>query len=329
MASNTPRPTKAERRAAARAKAQALREEQERRERRLKITRRAMLGGGVVAAVGATAALVVASRRSAATVAESPLPNLPRGVGTDGSLTYGAAMTPGSVNEGAPVLNVYFDYACHFCANFEALHADEINRLVKDGKITLALHPCKILEQRWTDIVMNAMGLVLDRQPEAALNLHNAALALFSEIFASGAASRQTVDELASTAKKAGVSQEVVGAFSAAVENNAYAKWIETSTAAFADKGLRATPTVFLNGTQLNLQAVATATALTEAVENLPTATGAPAGGGAGAPAGGATGAPAEGDAGAPAGGATGAPAEGDAGGDAGAPATPSPESAG
>ena len=43
MASNTPRPTKAERRAAARAKAQALREEQERRERRLKITRRAML----------------------------------------------------------------------------------------------------------------------------------------------------------------------------------------------------------------------------------------------------------------------------------------------
>jgi len=45
VASNTPRPTKAERRAAARAKAQALREEQERRERRLKITRRALLGG--------------------------------------------------------------------------------------------------------------------------------------------------------------------------------------------------------------------------------------------------------------------------------------------
>ena len=40
MASNTPRPTKAERREAARAKAQALRLEQEKRERRAKVTRR-------------------------------------------------------------------------------------------------------------------------------------------------------------------------------------------------------------------------------------------------------------------------------------------------
>ena len=52
MASNTPRPTKAERREAARVKAQALREEQERRERRAKITRRVLIGAGAVVAVG-------------------------------------------------------------------------------------------------------------------------------------------------------------------------------------------------------------------------------------------------------------------------------------
>ena len=304
MASNTPRPTKAERRAAARAKAQALREEQERRERRLKITRRALLGGGVVAAVGGTAALVVVSRRDA--VAGDP--RIPKGVGEDGSLTYGAAMTPGSVNEGAPVLDVYFDYACHFCANFDTLHADEISRLVKDGKITLALHPCKILDQDWTDIVMNAMGVVLDEQPEMALTFHNAALALFSEIFASRDASRQTVDELADTAKKAGVSQDVASAFKKAVKGNSYGKWTEAGTNAFKDKKLSATPTVFLADTQLNLQAIATATALTEAVAKLPAAAQTPAGDDAQTPAGG--------------------DAQTPAGGDAGAP-TPSPESAG
>ena len=288
MASNTPRPTKAERRAAARAKAQALREEQERRERRLKITRRALLGGGVVAAVGGTAALVVVSRRDA--VAGDP--RIPKGVGGDGSLTYGAALTPGSVNEGAPVLDVYFDYACHFCANFDTLHADEISRLVKDGKITLALHPCKILDQDWTDIVMNAMGVVLDEQPEMALTFHNAALALFSEIFASRDASRQTVDELADTAKKVGVSQDVVDSFKKAVNDNTYGKWTEAGTNAFASKRLNGTPTVFLDGTQLNLQAVATATALTEAVAKLPAAAQTPAGGDAGAPTGGDAGAP-------------------------------------
>ena len=299
MASNTPRPTKAERRAAARAKAQALREEQERRERRLKITRRALLGGGVVAAVGATAALVIASRRD--NVAGDP--RIPKGVGDDGSLTYGAAMTPGSVNEGAPVLDVYFDYACHFCANFDTLHADEISRLVKDGKITLALH------QDWTDIVMNAMGVVLDRQPEMALAFHNAALALFSEIFASRDASRQTVDELADTAKKAGVSQDVASAFKKAVKGNSYGKWTTAGTNAFEDKKLHGTPTVFLAGTQLDLQAVATATALTEAVEKLPASTEAPTEAAT-------TGAPAEDGAGAQ-------PEDG-----AGAPAAPSPESA-
>ena len=310
MASNTPRPTKAERRAAARAKAQALREEQERRERRLKITRRVLLGGGVVAAVGATAALVIASRRADAGNSQTPEGSgrIPAGVGADGSLTYGAAMTPGSVNEGAPVLDIYFDYACHFCANFDTLHADEISRLVKDGKITLALHPCKILDQDWTDIVMNAMGVVLDGQPEMALTFHNAALALFSEIFASRDASRQTVDELADTAKKAGVSQDVVKAFEKAVKDNSYGKWTEAGTNAFKDKKLSATPTVFLDGTQLDLQAVATATALTEAVEKLPAATGAPTGAASGAPTEAAT---------------TGAPAEGGAE----APATPSPES--
>lgn len=305
MASNTPRPTKAERRAAARAKAQALREEQERRERRLKITRRALLGGGVVAAVGATAALVIASRRD--NVAGDP--RIPKGVGEDGSLTYGAAMTPGSVNEGAPVLDVYFDYACHFCANFDTLHADEISRLVKDGKITLALHPCKILDQDWTDIVMNAMGVVLDRQPEVALAFHNAALALFSEIFASRDASRQTVDELADTAKKAGVSQDVASAFKKAVKGNSYGKWTAAGTNAFEDKKLHGTPTVFLAGTQLDLQAVATATALTEAVEKLPASTEAPTEAAT-------TGAPTEDGAGAQ-------PEDG-----AGAPAAPSPESA-
>ena len=318
MASNTPRPTKAERRAAARAKAQALREEQERRERRLKITRRVLLGGGVVAAVGATAALVIASRRADAGNSQTPegSGHIPAGVGADGSLTYGAAMTPGSVNEGAPVLDIYFDYSCHFCADFEALHADEISRLVKDGKVTLALRPCKALGQDWTDIVMNAMGLVLDRQPEVALTFHNAALALFSEIFASRDASRQTVDELADTAKKVGVSQDVVDSFEKAVNDNTYGKWTEAGTKAFDSKRLNGTPTVFLDGTQLNLQAVATATALTEAVAKLPAAAQTPTGDAAQTPAGGDAGAPAGGDAQTP------------AGDDAGAP-TPSPESAG
>ena len=52
VAPNEPRPTKAQRREAARAKAKALREAEERRAKRNAITRRSLIGVGSVAVVG-------------------------------------------------------------------------------------------------------------------------------------------------------------------------------------------------------------------------------------------------------------------------------------
>lgn len=264
MASNTPRPTKAERRAAARAKAKALREEQERRERRAKITRRSLLGAATVVVVGAGAGLVVYSRKN--TVVGNSFPGVAE---ADGSVTFGAPLTPGTSNDGAPVLDVFFDYSCHFCAAFDTLHTEEITTLLRDGRITLALRPCKILGQNWTDIVMNGMGLVLDQQPDTALDFHNAAFSLFSEIYNSQDGNRLTVDELASTAKSTGVSGSIVDAFNKTVKDNSYGTWTETGTGTFKDKGLQSTPTVLLDGTQLDLQTLSTETALTEAVDGL------------------------------------------------------------
>ena len=65
MAPNQSRPTKVERRQAARAQAQALREEQARRERRNRITRRSLLGVGVAAVAGVGAGLYLTGRDGA------------------------------------------------------------------------------------------------------------------------------------------------------------------------------------------------------------------------------------------------------------------------
>lgn len=264
MASNTPRPTKAERREAARAKAQALRLEQEKRERRAKVTRRVLIGAGAVAVVGGAAGLVTTSvlkRRRKLAVNNRGIPYLVRS--DDGAWTYGKNSVIDTTNEGAAVLDVFFDYACPHCAEFDTLHADEISTLLDDGKITLALHPCKILNQDWTDLVMNAVGLVMDKDSDKVLAYHNAVFEEFVSMVQARDGSRQTVETLVSVAKKTGVDGDVTAQLKNTITDRVYDKWTELGTSAFNDKGLKGTPTVMLDGETVDLSKLGSADGLT------------------------------------------------------------------
>lgn len=300
MAPNEPRPTKAQRREAARAKAKALREAEERRARRSMITRRSLIGAGALAAVGTTGWLVYDRRRDAAEAAAraSSLPpagggiveekaakkGVPAPVLADGSWTYGKASALDSIIQGAPVLDVYFDYSCHFCADFETLHAQEISALLDAGRITLALHPSDILTQDWTDMVMNAMGLVLDEAPDTALAFHTAALGFFSEVFASKDGSRLTVENLVTAATSAGVPADITGRFDKTYKNNTYGPWTVLAQESFQSRGLEGTPTVFLGGEKIDLSTLSSPTALTDLVDGLDGAGAAGGSAGAGEP---------------------------------------------
>lgn len=283
MASNTPRPTKAERREAARVKAQALREEQERRERRAKITRRVLIGAGAVVAVGGATGLVVASQMKKSdlptgTIAEGKAntPGVPEIVLSDGAWTYGKdsgllggqGVAIGSVTEGAAVLDVFFDYSCPHCAEFDSLHTDEITKLLDNGEATLVLHPCKILGQDWTDLAMNAMGLVIDKDPDNALAFHNAVFEEYLSIAQKQDASRLTVETLVSVGEKAGVSGEVTAQFKDTITSRAYDAWTKLGTETFQNLGFKGTPTILVRGEQIDLTQVGAADSLTKLIIN-------------------------------------------------------------
>lgn len=285
MAPNEPRPTKAQRREAARAQAKALREAEERRARRNMVTRRGLIGVGALAAAGTAGWLVYDHRRDAAEAAARASALLPAGGGiveekanqkgvpspvlADGSWTYGKTSELDTVISGAPVLDVYFDYSCHFCADFETRHSQEISALLDEGRITLALHPSDILSQDWTDMVMNAMGLVLDEAPDTSLAFHNAALAFFSEVFASQDGSRLTMENLVTAATSAGVPTATTDKFEKTAKNNTYGPWTMLAQESFQGRGLKGTPTVFLGGEQIDLSTLTSPTALTDMVNNL------------------------------------------------------------
>ena len=271
MASNDTS-TKAQRREAARAKARAMREEQERKERRARLTRRALIGAAVVGVAGVGTTMYVQSRHrphlSGGTIAarKADTAGVPGPVLSDGSWTYGGSLTPGSTAAGATVIEVFFDYSCHFCAYFENLHHDEVKTLVKSGDATLVLRPSKLLKSGWTDMAMNAMGVVLDEQPEASFAFHAAVMSLFARIYDAQDTSMMTVANIVAAADEAGVPAEVSAHIEAAIRENRYAAWTALGDQTLTTLGVKATPTVLVAGKQVDLAQISTATGLTDLI---------------------------------------------------------------
>ena len=276
MSTNQPRPSKAQRREAARLKAKELREAEARRARRNTIARRSFIGAaGVVMAGGFGYLGYLAVKRN-----KTELPEAGKGLATkkanqdgvpkqvleDGSWTYGEGDKLDTVTSSAPVLDIYFDYSCSHCAQFEGVHTQEINQLLSDKKITLALHPCKLLKQQWTSVVMNTMGVVLDEAPAQSLSFHGAAFEIFSQVLQTKNQSIMTVKSLVAAATKVGVPTKVSDKFQSAVDSDKYKKWVELGDKAFADRDLQGTPSVFFKGEQIDLGKLQSPTSLTELV---------------------------------------------------------------
>ncbi len=273
MASNN-RTTKAERREAARAKAQAMREEQERKERRARLTRRAILGAGGLAIVGVGGAMYLDSRgrvrlEGGTIVSEKAgTSGVPGPVLADGSWTFGGSLKPGSVASDATIVEVFFDYACHFCAYFENLHHKELKSLVENGDITLVLRPSKFLGSDWTNLTMNSIGVVLDKQPDAAFAFHAALMSLFARIFDTKNTSLATVESIVSSATQAGVSTDVSAEFEAAVNEGRYSSWVTLGTDTLDKYNIKGTPTVLVAGKQVDLKKVGTENGLTDLIRS-------------------------------------------------------------
>ena len=259
MSTKQPGQSKAQRREAARLKAKELREAEERRAHRNAIARRSFIGATGVALAGGLGYLGYLAVNQNQGKKEFPAAGkglatekanqsgVPKQVLADASWTYGEGDKPDTVASSAPVLDIYFDYSCSHCAQFEGIHTQEINQLLSGKKITLALHPAKILEQEWTSVV-------------------GAAFEIFSQVLETKNQSLMTVDSLVTAATKVGVPSEVSAKFKAAVDSNKYKKWVELGDKAFADRDLQGTPSVFFKGEQVDLGKLQSPTSLTELV---------------------------------------------------------------
>jgi protein-disulfide isomerase len=266
--SNQPRPTRNERREAAREKARILREEQKKRERRNKF----FIQGGIIVAVVAIAALVITlivqnNRPEGPGPQNMASDGILLTAGEDGGITAvetpaldaGEAPTPTSPDDSGTVANIvmYIDYLCPFCGQFEGTNSESIRTMVEEGAATLEVHPVAILSNksagtRYSDRAANAAACVADNSPESFFDFN----ALLFENQPEEGTSGLTDDELKALAEEAGVSN--LSTIEQCIDDEQFKSWVRDATnRALTEEvpnsdlpSITGTPTVLVNGQQ-------------------------------------------------------------------------------
>lgn len=248
--------SKAQKRDAAREQARQLRDAQAKREKRT----RNLIIIGLVALIAVVAVIVTIivqqGNEKANTSAIESVENIPANTSVDdGGISLGADLVAGTENAGVPVLDVYLDFTCIYCAQFEEINAADIDELVAAGDATVVYHPVSILDRTgdfsgFSGRAAQAVAVVADQAPEAYNDFQSALFTLYRDAAATegSTAGEPTDADIAAAATGAGVPDDVV----ATMADGVFTDWVAATTEQFGRDGYTGTPTVLLDGEEFN-----------------------------------------------------------------------------
>lgn len=148
---------------------------------------------------------------------------------------------------GAPVtIDIYQDYMCPYCGQFERAQSADLKTLVDSGEARVVIHVMNFLDDssngaKYSTRAANAFVTVALKEPDKALAFNTA---LYADQPSEGT-SGPTDAEIAALATKAGVSDAVAATF--ASQSNV--DRVQKSNDASFKAGIQSTPTVKINGT--------------------------------------------------------------------------------
>lgn len=263
-----------DRRSAAREKARQIAQAQAKREK----TAKTVLYGGIGVVVVAVIAIVVVLLVQAAKPQASPntyvsggvtlvesgsgleavAPKDPKGDVPAGLPSYDTAELPSN----AANIDVYLDFQCPLCKNFEDLNGDAVANLVKSKKASVTYHPISILDaqsggNRYSTRAANLASCVADSgQADKFVDFIKAMFANQPEEQSGG------LDDNAmlAIAQKGGidVNAKVSGEDGKTVTNcvndETFSKNVEKSTQDALSDGLQGTPRILVNGKEVDAQ---------------------------------------------------------------------------
>jgi len=222
------------RREAARRQAEALRNQAKAQERK----QRMIIAIIAVVVVGllAVAGYIIwdSSQRTLLSEFEG---EVPAGSNEHGGIEVGAGGV-GSPNEDASTVQVYLDFACPYCAQFEQVNGEDLQQMAADGEVTVAYHPVAYLGE-YSLRSAAAMAAVADRSPE---HMEDFAEHVFMNLDPNA-----TDEQLQEAARAVGVPEDVA----VTITDGEFTEWAETASEQARRDGARGTPSIALDGTML------------------------------------------------------------------------------
>lgn len=147
---------------------------------------------------------------------------------------------------------IYEDFLCPACGAFEQATVDQFEQLTQQGKVQVEYRPFELLTQTdYSKRATNAFAAVLDAHgTEVAKEYHDL---LYANQPQEGGAEPPDDDWLVDLAEQAGADPEQVRG---PIEDMAFEGWVENATDHASKDGVRATPTVRVDGEDVQGQSM-------------------------------------------------------------------------
>jgi protein-disulfide isomerase len=142
-----------------------------------------------------------------------------------------------------PVVDIYEDFQCPICQQFEALNGKYVTSLVTEKKATVKYH---ILSFIGPESVRAANASACANDEGKFVDFHNA---LYANQPGSENSGAWNDDRLIAIADSIGVNSD---SFKSCVKDMKYEGWVGKVAAAGAKAGVNATPTVFVGGKEID-----------------------------------------------------------------------------
>lgn len=223
-----------------REKANRQRREQQRTEKRKTILIQGSIALGIVIVVGLVVGGIFLLDNNKTPAAPPSADGTISLGGTDG-VPFEVAETAVTVGQkSAPVtIDLYEDYSCPHCADYEAAVGPTLLKLAADGDAVVNFHPIQIVTG-YGKSAGSAAACVAENDAQKWPDFHTA---LFSNH--SQQSDGWRAKDFADFARSLGVTDD---ATLDCVTNASYADWITSNTAASRDAGVSATPTLIIDG---------------------------------------------------------------------------------
>lgn len=154
-----------------------------------------------------------------------------------------------SVQPGAATVDIYEDFQCPYCAQFERTNGAAVKSLAQQGRVVVVVHMMTFLDENFGNDSSR-------RAANAAFGAADAGVFadFHSTVFAHqpGEGAGYSDDDLLEFGRQAGIEGAAVDAFRSVVGDGTYADYVAATEQRAEGNGVQGTPGFFVNGRQVS-----------------------------------------------------------------------------